>query len=539
MHQMLRKGLLLGLVFSLMTPVIYTRGGQLTQSLAAEDVSSSVSTALDPHFQEYELDPLLPPWPKTLAEGGIESPLVVDVDGDGQAEVVVVSSDVGIVHVFRPDGSYLPGWPVVSGVTFGTVAAADLTGDGKLEIVLGSQLNQGGDIYSYLNVYRSDGTPLPGWPKDMGEHHLTTPVLGDVDGDGQMEVVVSTHFSSTSFEAGIFIYRMDGSSLPGWPKIFHNNYAISDPWTGGPVLGDMNGDGKLEVALSLFDGRVYVWNSVGKVVPNWPRTVNPGLPENERVISSLAMGDLDNDGSLDLVAVGKYMEVHAWRTNGKLLRGFPYTLSEKIIHLSPPALGDLDGDGRLEIVFRATNDFIHVVRFNGRALTGWPAYLPGSPFYVMEDQPLIADVTGDGNLNVILHNSYGGIAAFHQDGFKVSEWFIPSIYPGLRTLALGDLTGDGKRELLSISLNKLYIWRVNSPVGGQPWAVYKGNPARTGQYGLLVEAQPPQPTPVTPDPTPSTPVPSPTATVMPTPTTTPSPTQRPLLKLYLPLGLRP
>jgi hypothetical protein len=71
-------------------------------------------------------------------------------------------------------------------------------------------------------------------------------------------------------------------------------------------VGDINGDGVLEVVIGSKDSKVYVWDAEGRLLPGWPKNTGGAIS------SSPAIGDVDGDGTLELVIGSKDTNVYAW-----------------------------------------------------------------------------------------------------------------------------------------------------------------------------------------------------------------------------------
>ena len=183
------------------------------------------------HFQEA--------WPDTF-------PVLGDVDGDGRTEIVAV---VGGPN--PPEGRQFDQIAIISergeierrielGVFAGFTAPAlaDLSGDAIPEIVV-----QAGNR---LVVTTGRGEPLPGWPVDLGDFSKedSSPVVGDVDGDGQVDIAITVQ-NWYDHESQIRVYDKNGSLLAGFPK------SVPQVGSGGvPAIADIDLDGRNELIVS-------------------------------------------------------------------------------------------------------------------------------------------------------------------------------------------------------------------------------------------------------------------------------------------------
>ena len=135
---------------------------------------------------------------------------------------------------------------------------------------------------------------VPGWPLFVGEVGAT-PTVGDIDGDGALDVA----FSALGADPYTYVVRHTGALLPGWPYR-----------TGGtgntPTLADLDHDGKLEVLISA--GPLWILDSLGQNFPGWP-TGLLGAP-------TVGVDDLDGDGEYEIAAPDRLGHGYVWNAAG-------------------------------------------------------------------------------------------------------------------------------------------------------------------------------------------------------------------------------
>jgi subtilisin family serine protease len=266
-------------------------------------------------------------WPREIPSWVLGSPSAGDLNGDGRLEIVAMADDATL-HVFDSAGQSLPGWPRKLGTSSSTGATlVDLDGKPGLEIVAGT-------VDGTLMALRADGTPPPGaWPVRIGYLGPSSPAVADLDGDGEVDIVAAS-VTGRLFRVDRRGRVTDLGQLPGI-------YAFSSP-----VLADLNGDGRLEIAIGSgqFDksGFFSVVDATGHMLPGWP------VATAAAVAASPALADLDGDRRPELIVADLSGRLHAWRADGRALGGFPYDLGGGA--LGAPVVADLDRDGTLEIV---------------------------------------------------------------------------------------------------------------------------------------------------------------------------------------------
>jgi outer membrane protein assembly factor BamB len=279
------------------------------------------------------------------------NPSFAEIDNDGKIEVVVGSHDNKVYALNGEDGSLL--WSYLTGGGMGSSPSlGDIDNDGKLEVVVGSDDNK---IYA-LNG--EDGSLL--WSYEPG-YYVDSPSLGDIDNDGKLEVVVRSQYGE--------IYALngeDGSLLWWYDGRWYVDYRCF------PSIGDIDNDGKLEVVIP--DDVIYALNGEDGTLL-WKS------PENICVMDHLSLGDIDNDGRLEIVGGGcSYNEIYTFNGEDGSLSWSYKKIGGKNGEscLSTPSLGDINNDGRLDMVVVSSDGRIFAVSTNSPVppphLLPWPKF---------------------------------------------------------------------------------------------------------------------------------------------------------------------
>ena len=335
---------------------------------------------------------ILSGWP--VAIGGTidqSSPALADLDGDGFMEIVMGSGGWytvpgdSKVHVLRYDGSEQPGWPQdVCGDAFAGATVADLNGDGSSEIVAATT---GGYIYAW----EAGGSLAPGWPVYAGGPVWAAPAVGNLDGDPQLEIAVTANSGGA---LKLLVLNNDGTDLPGWPLSVQTSagYALASP-----VLADMDNDGENEIVLgaetysATVSTKGYCFKTNGSQLAGWP----VGFACGTRIVCSPAIADLDGDGSLDAAFIASNGLLRAFSNQGvnRMLWEVPTGSNGR----TNPIAADIDSDGIPEVLLTTESGYLYAYEGDDGSLTpGYPIWIEPS-----WSAPALSDINRDGKMELL------------------------------------------------------------------------------------------------------------------------------------------
>ena len=315
------------------------------------------------------------------------------------------------------------------------------------------------------SFFTYDDELMPGWPKQFAS--LNTPfasqaIFTDLEGDGKQEIVYAwTEFAVTS---QIMVWNIDGSVKPGWPLLV-NGYPTH------LLVDDLDGDGKKEIVIARFwggvAGVVYVLKYNGQSYSSvWPKTFSEGSGRY-----TVATADLNKDGKKEvLVATSDDGRIYAFKLDGSTLAGWgdvkmPGTI-ENNGYLGGVSVADLDGDGSLEVFIGNPNGNIYAFMANGQQLSGWPQ-ASGSPFVFAP--VALADINNDGKKEVIAKGTTCTTAYPLIDTFSVWNYSGKLLWRqsasmnlsgtnGSSAPVVGDVNGDGKKEVIFADVTGLHVF---------------------------------------------------------------------------------
>jgi hypothetical protein len=333
---------------------------------------TNVSFARDSLFLWNKVGLLLPGWPRWVMDDlNWGSPLMADLNNDGDLEIVVWAAKGGRLFAWHhtgvevADGDQIPSTNGVltriTGISFnyGSAAVANLDPDPQLEILV--PVNHSPDNSGGIYAVNIDGSAVLGWPFFTGNVQNFSQVsssiaVGDVDRNGTDEVVVSCERDGGT----IYVLNRDGSVRAGWPKLAAAH--TPDARLPSPSLADVNNDGFLDIVFPTTNGQLFVWDRNGNVLPGFPVTYYPA-PTTQSTQCTASIGDVDGNGDLEIFFGDEKGRVHGYNHNGSLAAGFPIQLPGEV--RSTPALWDLDRDGLMEIAVVCFDTNVYVWDMTG------------------------------------------------------------------------------------------------------------------------------------------------------------------------------
>ncbi len=439
-----------------------------------------------------------------------------DFNHDGNLDVVSIANSSLYLEFGNGDGSFqnpvqIPNSPPIS-YNAQLILTGDFNRDGKLDIVVPGiwvMLGNGDGTFQAPQLSLSAASPM-----------YTT----DVNGDGQVDLVAFEPVSNYGGSGAVAILLGNGKGA------FMDSRAVpvtSSYSLGAGVAADFNGDGRLDLAVAeggYPNGQVSVElanrngtfgqpidSQIGSAAYtssllsadfNGDRKADLALPANDGFeillgqgdgtfgtpadttlsyyVSLLLAGDLNKDGKADIIAVssgnnsGSFFAVFLSNGDGTFTPGQQY-----VIYSSPNiSLADVNGDGNLDVV--VTSSSSNLLVFLGKGDGTFQNAIFG-PYNSYNTLPAIGDFNQDGKMDIavgLYGYPSGGVALFegNGDGTFQSPIYSNTAFNFSGYLVAGDFNGDGKTDLLA-----------NSCCGGSSGYIMTGNGDGTFSLPLAYE----------------------------------------------------
>ncbi len=339
-----------------------------------------------------------PVWQST--ETGVNSTGLVwqDADQDGYLDMFVSNGNdmtSSIEFIYRNNAGVIPithTWGSSAGDYSGHCAVGDINADGYPEYFVSNYIRNGWGA-TKSKMFRNDGGTVgtvPFWTTGDTLHSFACE-LGDVDGDGDLDIAFTAGEGYNGINERQRIYFNNGgtiSAMPGWQS--HDaSYMVDLSWA------DFDNDGDLDLAFCGDEGHVWLYKNTNytlDTLPSWQSAdVSPG--------NTLAWGDMDGDGWLDLAVAdnnqtGGNGRFKVYKNNSGLLTTSPIWQSATSGYGSSVCWYDFDRDGDNDLATGRWWDVVAIYENVGGALTTAPVWQSSTSTVIEEIR--MCDVDRDG-----------------------------------------------------------------------------------------------------------------------------------------------
>ena len=358
---------------------------------------------------------------------GVAGPAQVEVSSDGGSTFVTAPERLSVVR--SGTGDFVPD-SVLTPAEGGEVARGDVDGDGDIDLLVTGRDGGGSPI---TQLYVNDGSGSFTAASDgLPDLKQGTADFGDVDNDGDLDVLLTgVNASSTRVtrlftkDDGSLSYTASGITFPG----FQN---------GGTALGDVEGDGDLDIVLAGNSGG----SATASLYTNqYVENGTLGFAEETGVSflgttsSTVDLGEFNGDGDLDVVITGQDGGGSATTTvytNDGGGTSFTATSLPQAVQNGAVAVGDVDNNQTLDLVVSGNTG-----SFGSNATTllfndGTGSFTADQSLAGLKNgTATFGDVNADGNLDLLVTGQQGGdgipVSILYQgDGTSSSPFSSPS-----------------------------------------------------------------------------------------------------------------
>ncbi len=339
----------------------------------------------------------------------------------------------------------------------------DLDRDGDPDLVYSYLCDIGPPWAACVTVRwaENDGSPAVGtWPTHLirvfdtligGIFHIHDLLVGDPDGDGDRDVMVSHSElwgDPVGFDGRLVWFESDGSPADGGWSIHVLDDWRGDKWHQGLSWGDLDADGDddlVSLRLPNAGGYSVVWyeNNGSPAAGEWPAHSIDATPPNQP--EAAAVGDLDRDGDPDVVIGGSGGIV--WYENDGTPLGADWTQRDlSAASVNALQLADLDGDGWLDVA-EAGGDTTWSRNDQTPANGAWSMTNVGPEG---SSSVALADLDGDGDPDLVVDDVYWfENLTIHRSALLRDEREVNTFVDEAYDVEVGDVDGDGDLDLVS------------------------------------------------------------------------------------------
>jgi LruC domain-containing protein len=359
----------------------------------------------------------------------VASPMLLTETIETQtSNTLLFTNATGSVLKIDKNGESIPGWPININSNRCTPAIARLSPqDTTLTLVTGEERY---DDQAKIQVWSLEDPPQLRWERPVLHSIKSPPVIADLDGDAQKEILAITS------DGDLYIYHSDGSPYENTPISLGDSQ-----WndknilvTASPVVFDTDGDGKMEIfALTPMGTTIWGFNHDLTERLGWPKEITSPLT------SGLSLGR-DGNGYPAIFGAAQNGTLFAWNTYGQPLPNFPVNLEASV--LSRVVIFDDLMNSTTRITTTDSEGNIYLLDSNGVISEGWPQSSPAG----FIASPVVGDMDGDAEPEILTADLEGNVRVWNLDG-TLEESFVQSVHGAVQaTPLLTDLDNNARLE---------------------------------------------------------------------------------------------
>jgi hypothetical protein len=392
--------------------------------------------------------------------------------------LLFTSEDLSALPLFAPPESFPSG-----GLGAHSLAVADVNGDGRPDLLVANLCVSSNDCHGGMGVLlaNGDGSFQPAKTFSIGTTFAAAIAVGDVNRDGTPDVTVTGGGTcSPTCLGSISILLGNGDGSFGTPQIYSSgNYAARDL-----TLDDVNGDGDLDllVANGSVEPNLGGPGAIGVLLGNGDGTFQAvqSYISGGSYLTSLATGDVNGDGKLDIVAVPTGLGVGVLLGNGDGTFQTSQNYDSRGFTGSAIALADMNLDGKLDVLV-SNGCYTGQTCYTGRVAVllgnGDGTFQPGQNYDTtvrrLASSLAVADANGDGRPDLLLVHECQGycnsspviVMLGNGDGTFKSPLRYYSGGKDAVSIVATDVNGDSKPDLLIANESFSYENRFTGSVG--------------------------------------------------------------------------
>lgn len=391
---------------------------------------------------------------------GIDTLLLSDVDDDTTIEILVGFDQWGDLMCFDST-TRAHEWTILNpnnGIT--KIAVADTDGDTQKEVIFGAGYSDTGPDHLYIANWQ---TQAHEWISPSLTPPFIGPVVGDLDGDGNDELVAVSFESASAYDSGIILVFNTSHELIGMSAPIVDNLSLYGAHD--IQLYDVDGDDKMEIMVAadrLYEGiiEIFDWDSATGFTRIWNNATRP----EDSPFWSVRAADVDSDGDLEIICGSGY---YGTDSPGSSIYIYDYATGAEEWHsgsfgssswqtLSFLVVANLDSDSDIEIAANYPGGDIRV--FNGRTHTQKDTIV--GPFTSMQlvEGSFLAAGNDSGIIRIYAHSGGGYYVASTRDFTGVGKIDGISADSTLSELHFG------AKSYLNVRDNTGKLWR-SEPYG--------------------------------------------------------------------------